>query len=54
MEPISLGFYAVVCGVLSAASPRLGGFLPRLLTGAVVGVIAAALLPVIKGIMSGY
>ena len=53
MDPISLAFYAVVCGVLSLAAPTLGSALPRLAVGACVGIAAAAVLPVIKGMM-GY
>ncbi|MGR3638867.1 hypothetical protein [Alterinioella nitratireducens] len=48
MDPITLGFYATVCGALSIASPRFGTFLPRLVIGAGVGIVAAALLPVIR------
>lgn len=54
MELLSLVFYAVVCGVLSLFAPWLGGVLPRLATGAVVGLAAAALLPVLRGMMGGY
>ena len=54
MEPISLTFYATVCGLLSVVAPRLGGFLPRLLIGAVVGIIAALMLPAIRGLLTGY
>ena len=53
MEPISLAFYAAVCGLLSVFAPSLGGMLPRLATGAVVGVIAASVLPFLRGMM-GY
>ena len=53
MEPISLIFYAVVCGLLSLFAPSLGGRLPRLAVGAGVGVIAAIVLPVLRGAM-GY
>lgn len=53
MEPISLLFYAVVCGLLSVFAPSLGGMVPRLAVGAVVGVIAAIVLPVLRGAM-GY
>ena len=53
MEPISLAFYAVVCGVLSLVAPNLGGMIPRLLTGAIVGVVAATVLPFLRGMM-GY
>lgn len=45
MDPVSLIFYAVVCGALGAAGPRLGALPARLAVGAVVGVLAAALLP---------
>ena len=54
MEPISLAFYAVVCGILSVVAPNLGGFLPRLLVGATVGVIAAVVLPIIRSMTQGY
>jgi len=54
MEPLSLGFYALVCGLLSVVAPRLGGFVPRLLTGAVVGIVAAFALPTLRGMISGY
>ena len=54
MEPISHAFYATVCGVLSVVAPRLGGFIPRLLIGAIVGVIAAVFLPFLRGLVTGY
>ncbi|WP_227258013.1 hypothetical protein [Kangsaoukella pontilimi] len=48
MDPISLTFYAVICGILSLFAPSLGGRVPRLAIGAVVGIIAATVLPVIR------
>ena len=54
MEPISLVFYAVICGLLSVFAPNLGGALPRMAFGAVVGLAAAAVLPFIRGMMVGY
>ncbi len=54
MEPISLAFYASVCGILSVAAPQLGGFVPRLLIGGIVGVIAAVILPFVRGMITGY
>ena len=54
MEPISLVFYAVVCGTLSLIAPNFGGALPRMAIGAVVGVIAAICLPFIQGMMGSY
>ena len=53
MDPISLAFYAVVCGLLSLFAPSLGGRMPRLAIGAVVGVVAATVLPILNGMM-GY
>lgn len=53
MEPISLAFYAVVCGLLSLIAPNLGGRAARVAVGAVVGAGSAATLPSIVGMM-GY
>ena len=53
MDPIALTFYAVICGLLSAVAPSLGGRLPRLAIGAVVGVIAAAVLPMVRTALAG-
>lgn len=49
MDITALIFYACVCSVLSLASPRLGTPILRLTIGAVVGIAAAALLPVLRG-----
>ena len=57
MDPISLMFYAVVCGCLSLAGPRLGAAPVRLGVGALVGVIAVSVLPVLRdilGLAQGY
>ena len=54
MEPISLVFYAVVCGLLSYFAPNIGGAMPRMAIGAGVGVAAAAVLPLVHGMMTGY
>jgi hypothetical protein len=48
MDPISISFYAIVCGCLSVVAPNLGGIAPRLIVGAVIGVIAALLLPTLR------
>lgn len=48
MDPITLGFYAFVCGILSWFAPNLGGRIPRLAIGAGVGVVAAASLPTLR------
>lgn len=54
MDPISLGFYAIICGCLSSFAPDTLGKLPRFGIGAVVGIGAAALLPMLRGMMGGY
>ena len=54
MDYVALGFYAVVCGCLSAASPRVPRLPVRLAIGAVVGIAAAATLPWLKGMLHIY
>lgn len=53
MEPVSIIFYAVICGLLSVFAPNLGGALPRMTIGAVVGIAAALALPYVRGAI-GY
>ncbi len=53
MDPISISFYALICGCLSVAAPRLGGMIPRLAVGAGIGIVAAIALPLLRGMMSG-
>ena len=48
MDPISLVFYAIVCGCLGYAAPRFGGPGLRLAIGALVGIAAASVLPLIR------
>jgi len=57
MDPVSVGFYAAVCGVLGLAGPRLGAAPLRLAIGAGVGVVAVAVLPFFQdflGATTGY
>jgi len=54
MDPITLGFYAVVCGALSVVAPSFPRLPVRLGIGAVVGLAAASVLPMLKGMMGGY
>lgn len=49
MDPISLSYYAAVCGLLSLFAPRFGGYLPRLAIGILVGLVAAGVLPALRG-----
>ena len=53
MDLTAIAFYAVICGTLGVAAPNLGSMPIRLAVGAVVGIVAAILLPVLKG-MVGY
>lgn len=54
MDPITLIFYAVVCGCLSVVAPKLPGLPVRLGIGAGVGIAAASLLPLIKDALQVY
>ncbi|MCT8159146.1 hypothetical protein [Pseudoruegeria sp. SHC-113] len=51
MDPVALIFYAAVCGLLSLAAPGFKTPAMRLIVGAVVGVAAASLLPVLRGFL---
>lgn len=55
MDPVSIGFYAIICGALSAAGPALGGLIRRISAGVMVGAAASWLLPIIKASLgAGY
>jgi hypothetical protein len=53
MDPITITFYALVCGALSAYAPPGLARILRFLLGVAVGVLAAIILPLIKSNM-GY
>jgi hypothetical protein len=48
MDPVSLTYYAIVCGCLAVASPRLNPLAVRVIVGVAVGLLAAVLLPVLR------
>ncbi len=48
MDPVTITYYALVCGTLSAVAPRFPRLPIRLGIGVVVGLVAATLLPQIK------
>jgi hypothetical protein len=48
MDPVSVTYYAIVCGGLALASPRLNPLAVRIIVGVAVGVAAAVLLPVLR------
>jgi len=54
MDIVTLVYYAAICGLLSLAAPNLNNRMVRLSIGVVVGVIAAAGLPVIRAALAGY
>lgn len=51
MDPVSIGFYASVCGLLGLAGPKLGAAPIRLGVGALVGVLAVSVLPHVKTLL---
>lgn len=51
MDPITMGYYAAVCAVLSAVSGRMAGLGRRLLLGAVVGALAALGLVLLRRVL---
>jgi hypothetical protein len=52
MDPVALTYYALVCGALAFVAPRLRRPFKRLGIGALVGLVAAAMLPLLRGVFS--
>lgn len=48
MDVTALIFYAIICGILSLAAPTMHKPATRVAIGALVGIAAAALLPVLR------
>ena len=48
IDPAAIAWYAAICGALSAFAPTVGGRGLRIAVGAVVGVLAATLLPALR------
>lgn len=48
MDVITVSYYALVCGVLGLAGPKLGAPVIRLIIGGFVGVLAATVLPAVR------
>lgn len=48
MDPVTMVFYGVVCGVLGALAPNLGKRNARMVIGAIIGVVSAILLPAVR------
>lgn len=54
MDIIALGFYALICGLLSLLAPSFGTRFLRFGIGAAVGIAAAATLPIIKNALGAF
>ncbi len=54
MEPITAGFYGIICGALAALAPHLGRVWVRLISGAIVGVAASWALPMVRSSLGMY
>ncbi|MDF1607521.1 hypothetical protein PZ897_04975 [Hoeflea sp. YIM 152468] len=51
IDATAVAWYAVICGALSAFAPSFGGRLLRVAIGGAVGILAATVLPVVRGMM---
>lgn len=49
LDTTSIAWYAAICGALAAFAPQLGSRLRRIVFGAAVGILAASLLPAVRG-----
>lgn len=52
MDPVTMTFYAVVCGGLAVVSPSFNNRLARVAVGVSVGLAAAMLLPLLRNLFS--
>lgn len=50
MDPVSLIYYALVCGLLGFAAPWLRNPFVRFVVGVAVGLVAAGVLPLLRRI----
>ena len=48
MDIFTFAFYGIVCGVLAYASPIMNNKMIRLAVGVCTGLLAAAVLPLIR------
>ncbi|MDF0601829.1 hypothetical protein P1J78_13870 [Psychromarinibacter sp. C21-152] len=54
MDPVTLTYYALVCGLLSAFAPTVRRRIARLAVGAVIGLVAAGALPFVRATLPFY
>ena len=48
MDPVALVYYGAICGCLGLVAPRIRPGALRVVLGIVVGLAAAALLPILR------
>lgn len=51
MDFVTVSYYALVCGLLGLAGPRLGAPVLRLVIGGIVGILAATMLPSLRALL---
>jgi uncharacterized transporter YbjL len=51
MDPVSIAYYALVCGLLAGFLPVRLGRLAKIGVGLAVGLLAATLLPAARGLI---
>ena len=51
MDPVTALYYATICAALSVVAGKLRSGMVRLITGVVVGLVAAALLPDVRAVL---
>ena len=51
VDSTAIVWYAAICGALSALAPSFGGRALRIGIGALVGIVAASVLPMVKSMM---
>ena len=49
MDYTAMAFYALVCGGLGVLAPRMPSFWQRFAVAALVGIVAALVLPILRG-----
>lgn len=53
MDFFNIVYYGIICGILGVSAPALGNKAARLVVGIGIGVIGAALLPILKNLITG-
>ena len=48
MDPVSVAFYAIVCGLLAGLLPARLGRAAKIATGLAVGILSATALPLLR------